>query len=95
MFLGFLAEKSQTLFEYASNINIHFANKMCSELLIKGRKIIHKDLHYMKQLEGPKDSSNELKLKLDIPDALDEENGLKSAQIISKNTFQFPACYIR
>lgn len=85
---GFLPTDCTSLIDYAKNINILFANKICQSYLEKARTIMKKDLHNMTNSGEVVISNLEV-----LP--LNHRNILKSKLRSNKDVIVFPECQIR
>lgn len=85
---GFLSLDYTTLIDYAKNINVLFANKICQSYLEKARGIMKKDLHNI--TDTREITINNLEV---LP--LNHRNVLKSKLHSNKDVILFPKCQIR
>ncbi|XP_067009674.1 centromere/kinetochore protein zw10 homolog [Anabrus simplex] len=86
--IGFLEECSKSILDYAKNIDVLFANKICEMHLKHARDIMKKDLYDM-MLVTPSFPSQELTIKNEF-----HFKSLEPDIRLSDNTFQFPQCHI-
>ncbi|XP_077999477.1 centromere/kinetochore protein zw10 homolog [Glandiceps talaboti] len=90
--LGFLSEGVSSLLTYARDVNVHFANKKCQDLMVKARKLMTSELH---QTVHVGDSSPAAKLaKLDVQDTRDQHTAIADKEILSEGSFRLPVCQI-
>ncbi|KAG8141637.1 hypothetical protein E2320_007226 [Naja naja] len=82
--MKFLPEDSTDLLTYARNVNCHFANKKCQDVIVAARNLMTSEIHNTvksKLPEGP-----ELLLK--------QVTNLENKTKLSRHTFSFPTCRI-
>lgn len=85
--IGFLPGNSNSLIDYARNINTLFSNKFCQSFLNKARIIMKKDLHNITMSEEVISNVNALHTSY--------KNVLKIKMNIEEDVFLFPKCQIR
>ncbi|PNF35888.1 hypothetical protein B7P43_G08563 [Cryptotermes secundus] len=90
--IGFLGTSNQSILEYARNVDVMFANKICRKLLGRARDIMKKNLHDMMEV-GPISPSRHLEIEETMED-IKHFDTLKPEIKLSDNTFQFPKCQI-
>lgn len=86
--IGFFTDTTNSILDYAKNVDVLFANKTCETYLAKAREIMKQDLHEMIEV-GPWVPSQSLH---NVGDniAMDLLPDFK----LSKYSFQFPQCKI-
>ncbi|XP_053125841.1 centromere/kinetochore protein zw10 homolog [Hemicordylus capensis] len=102
--MQFLKEDSTDLLTYAQNVNCHFANKKCQDVIVAARHLMTSEIH--NTVKVTPDSSVILP-KLPVPGAGDQTQVLPASRAapdqvahvenetrLSRHTFSFPACRI-
>ncbi|XP_065654056.1 centromere/kinetochore protein zw10 homolog isoform X2 [Hydra vulgaris] len=95
---GFILPGSSILTNYVKDINVHFANKMCQDILSEARDLMLIDIHNMIQVSP---SCDRAAISISENEQLDKKIknmllGLDSIQdeFLSVDVFAFPICYI-
>ncbi|XP_072164025.1 centromere/kinetochore protein zw10 homolog [Diadema setosum] len=57
--LGFIPDRGNPLTDFGKNVNIHFANKRCQELLVEARRLLQQELHNMVEVGQMKPAAEE------------------------------------
>eukprot|EP00794_Sanderia_malayensis_P017000 gene17000-18713_t len=98
--LGFLDADANTLSTYAKDINVHFANKKCQDLLVEARDLMTSVIHGMVKVEPDNDRAR-LIIELQDDKNFSKEtklmlSGLKQipGSFLSTKMFLFPECRI-
>ena len=47
---GFISATTSPLLTYARDVNVHFANKKCQELIVEARQLMKRELHNTKRV---------------------------------------------
>ncbi|XP_006825102.1 centromere/kinetochore protein zw10 homolog [Saccoglossus kowalevskii] len=89
---GFLTEGTSPLLTYARDVNVHFANKKCQDLIVKARSLMMTDLHNTVYIGD--ESPPEKLQKLHSSDARDEKTAIADKDVLSEGTLQLPKCQI-
>eukprot|EP00112_Aurelia_sp_Birch-Aquarium-sp1_P010087 Seg2172.2 transcript_id=Seg2172.2/GoldUCD/mRNA.D3Y31 product="Centromere/kinetochore protein zw10-like" protein_id=Seg2172.2/GoldUCD/D3Y31 len=99
--LGFLDESCTTLSTYVKDINVHFANKKCQDLLVRARDLMTSEIHSMVKVEADEDRARLITQVDEKEKKFSKETrlllaGLKDIPGSSLGTkiFQFPECRI-
>jgi centromere/kinetochore protein ZW10 len=95
--LGYVPDGTDSLTQYAKDVNVHFANQKCQDLLVKARKILLSDMHNTLLIEDEKERGG--LLLLDKPPNVDEEVVREKVAgfdegTLKKATFHFPSCQV-
>ncbi|KAG8231565.1 hypothetical protein J437_LFUL011743 [Ladona fulva] len=90
MEIGYLTPENGSIIEYARNVDVLFANKLCQNILAKSRTIMQKFLHDMVEV-GLEFPTEELVVEKEDKSPL---QSFKPTKLLSENTFQFPSCSI-
>ncbi|EMP35129.1 Centromere/kinetochore protein zw10 like protein [Chelonia mydas] len=102
--MGFLKGESTDLLKYARNVNSHFANKKCQDVIVAARKLMTSEIHNTVKITP--DSSVAIP-KLPDPGAGDNLKTQKASKMLhnklinlenetklSQHTFSLPTCHI-
>ncbi|CAM4613130.1 centromere/kinetochore protein zw10 homolog isoform X1 [Lepidochelys kempii] len=102
--MGFLKGDATDLLKYARNVNSHFANKRCQDVIVAARKLMTSEIHNTVKITP--DSSVAIP-KLPDPGAGDNLKMQKASKMLhnklinlenetklSQHTFSLPTCYI-
>ncbi|KAJ7305262.1 hypothetical protein JRQ81_011177 [Phrynocephalus forsythii] len=102
--MQFLNEDSTDLLMYARNVNCHFANKKCQDVIVAARNLMMSEIHNtikvtpdspvsLPKLPDP-GAGDQLK-SLATPDSVRKQvPSLENEARLSQHTFSFPACRI-
>ncbi|XP_062995110.1 centromere/kinetochore protein zw10 homolog [Elgaria multicarinata webbii] len=102
--MRFLKEDSTDLLTYARNVNCHFANKKCQDVIVAARNLMTSEIHntvkvtpdssvMLPKLPDP-GAGDQLKM-LKVPEALIKQvANLENETRLSRHTFSFPTCRI-
>ncbi|XP_038074915.1 centromere/kinetochore protein zw10 homolog isoform X3 [Patiria miniata] len=82
---GFIAETASPLLTYARDVNVHFANKKCQELIVEARKLMKRELHNTKRVGT---------MKVDNKDVKDQKQDTKDKCHVSEGIFALPECAV-
>uniref|UniRef100_A0A8D2L253 Centromere/kinetochore protein zw10 homolog n=1 Tax=Varanus komodoensis TaxID=61221 RepID=A0A8D2L253_VARKO len=83
--MQFLKEESTDLLTYARNVNCHFANKKCQDVIVAARMLMTSEIH--NTVKVPDQGK--------APKALPKQvMNLENETKLSRHTFSFPACRI-
>ncbi|XP_038075104.1 centromere/kinetochore protein zw10 homolog isoform X2 [Patiria miniata] len=82
---GFIAETASPLLTYARDVNVHFANKKCQELIVEARKLMKRELHNTKRVGT---------MKVDNKDVKDPKQDTKDKCHVSEGIFALPECAV-
>ncbi|XP_038044149.1 centromere/kinetochore protein zw10 homolog [Patiria miniata] len=83
--LGFIAETASSLLTYARDVNVHFANKKCQELIVEAGKLMKRELHNTKRVGT---------MKVDNKDVKDQTQDAKDKCHVSEGIFALPECAV-
>ena len=98
--MEFIVQGNIVLLEYVQNINVHFANKKCQEILEQARHLMTSDLYSTVEV-SPDEPFGDLVIQGRTVSSTKPESSkhsasfLPKASAISANTFKLPACKIR
>ncbi|XP_038075243.1 centromere/kinetochore protein zw10 homolog isoform X2 [Patiria miniata] len=83
--LGFIAETASPLLTYARDVNVHFANEKCQELIVEARKLMKRELHNTKRVGT---------MKVDNKNVKDQTQDAKDKCHVSEGIFALPECAV-
>ncbi|XP_038079437.1 centromere/kinetochore protein zw10 homolog [Patiria miniata] len=81
----FIAETASLLLTYARDVNVHFANKKCQELIVEARKLMKRELHNTKRVGT---------MKVDNKNVKDQKQDAKDKCHVSESIFALPECAV-
>ncbi|XP_038079416.1 centromere/kinetochore protein zw10 homolog [Patiria miniata] len=81
----FIAETASLLLTYARDVNVHFANKKCQELIVEARKLMKRELHNTKRVGT---------MKVDNKNVKDQKQDAKDKCHVSEGIFALPECAV-
>uniref|UniRef100_A0A8D2L1U1 Centromere/kinetochore protein zw10 homolog n=1 Tax=Varanus komodoensis TaxID=61221 RepID=A0A8D2L1U1_VARKO len=91
--MQFLKEESTDLLTYARNVNCHFANKKCQDVIVAARMLMTSEIH--NTVKVPDQGTGDQVKALEAPKALPKQvMNLENETKLSRHTFSFPACRI-
>uniref|UniRef100_A0A670KKI8 Centromere/kinetochore protein zw10 homolog n=1 Tax=Podarcis muralis TaxID=64176 RepID=A0A670KKI8_PODMU len=102
--MRFLKEDATDLLTYARNVNCHFANKKCQDVIVAARNLMTSEIHntvkvtpdssvILPKMPDP-GAGDQLKVQK-VSEALDKQaTNLENEKRLSRHTFSFPACRI-
>ncbi|XP_038044146.1 centromere/kinetochore protein zw10 homolog [Patiria miniata] len=82
---GFIAETASPLLTYARDVDVHFANKKCQELIVEARKLMKRELHNTKRVGT---------MKVDNKNVKDQKQDAKDKCHVSEGIFALPECAV-
>ncbi|XP_061448733.1 centromere/kinetochore protein zw10 homolog isoform X2 [Rhineura floridana] len=102
--MRYLKEDSTDLLTYARNVNCHFANKKCQDVIVAARNLMTSEIHNTikvtpdssvtpPKLPDPR-AGDQLKVQKTSEALLKQANNLENEKKLSRHTFSFPACRI-
>ncbi|KAF7236947.1 hypothetical protein EYD10_16342 [Varanus komodoensis] len=102
--MQFLKEESTDLLTYARNVNCHFANKKCQDVIVAARMLMTSEIHNTVKVSPdssvilpklPDPGAGDQVKALEAPKALPKQvMNLENETKLSRHTFSFPACRI-
>ncbi|XP_033112158.1 centromere/kinetochore protein zw10 homolog [Anneissia japonica] len=93
--LGFVSDDVTPLLSYAKDVNIHFANKKCRDILVESRNLMKQDLHNTVIVGVVEDECNNQGGQQHISGKDKNLHGEEMRKnYVSPGTFQFPQCRI-
>ncbi|XP_034995595.1 centromere/kinetochore protein zw10 homolog [Zootoca vivipara] len=102
--MRFLKEDATDLLTYARNVNCHFANKKCQDVIVAARNLMTSEIHntikitpdssvILPKMPDP-GAGDQLKVQK-VSEGLDKQaTDLENEKRLSRHTFSFPACRI-
>ncbi|XP_022093272.1 centromere/kinetochore protein zw10 homolog [Acanthaster planci] len=82
---GFITETASPLLTYARDVNVHFANKKCQELIVEARKLMKRELHNTKRVGSSTVAENKVK---------GHKEDTKEKNHVSEGIFALPECAV-
>ncbi|KAM3830417.1 centromere/kinetochore protein zw10 homolog isoform 2-T2 [Vipera latastei] len=102
--MKFLPESSVDLLTYARNVNCHFANKKCQDVIVAARNLMTSEIHntvkvtpdsvVMLPTLPASGAGDQLKLPEGPEALLEQVTNLENKTKLSPHTFSFPTCRI-
>ncbi|XP_071946639.1 centromere/kinetochore protein zw10 homolog [Antedon mediterranea] len=91
--LGFISAGASSLLSYAKDVNIHFANKKCRDIIVEARNLMKQDLHNT-VVVGLNDDDDDVEKKQETEKEKVVNGDEKRTNYVSSGTFKFPRCKI-
>ncbi|XP_007424635.1 centromere/kinetochore protein zw10 homolog [Python bivittatus] len=102
--MQFLKEDSTDLLTYARNVNCHFANKKCQDVIVSARNLMTSEIHNTVKVTPdsvvtlptlPDSGAGDQLKVLEAPQVLLKQvTNLENKTKLSRHTFSFPTCRI-
>ncbi|XP_071789941.1 centromere/kinetochore protein zw10 homolog [Asterias amurensis] len=93
---GFISATTSPLLTYARDVNVHFANKKCQELIVEARQLMKRELHNTKRVgSSSKTGSNKIvKEQKEISSEVKDQQDAKDKNHVSEGIFALPECAV-